>query len=344
MAVQATPMVLEATAPEAPKTPRRTASRFRNGLRSRKLLAGSVLLGVFVLVAVLGPALVTTDPSALSSAVLQPPSSAHWLGTTQTGQDVFAQLVISTRISMLVGFLAAAVATALSVIIGLIAGYVGGLLDEILSVASNVFLVIPALPLVIVLAGYLPNKGSLSVALVISVTGWAWGARVIRVQTLSIRKRDYVEAARASGESFIRILLWEILPNEGAIIAASFLGTVIFAILTQASIAFLGLSDVSSWSWGTMLYWAQSSNALLLGAWWWFIPPGLCIGLVGTSLALMNFGIDELINPRLRTAGIGTKAAARKLLRDSRRDQRLVRAEARVGQTRGGAGGPRRRR
>jgi ABC-type dipeptide/oligopeptide/nickel transport system permease subunit len=314
-------------------------SRLRSALRSGKLMAGVVILAIFVLVAILGPLLVSKDPSELSSATLQPPSGAHWLGTTQTGQDIFAQLVISTRISMLVGFVAAAIATALSVIIGLIGGYVGGILDEVLSVLSNVFLVIPALPLVIVLAGYLPSKGSLSVAVVISITGWAWGARIIRAQTLSIRKRDYVEAARASGESLWRILLWEILPNEGTIIAASFLGTVVFAILTQASIAFLGLSDVSSWSWGTMLYWAESNNALLLGAWWWFVPPGLAIGLVGTGLALMNFGIDELVNPRLRAAGIGTRKAARKLLRDSRREQGIKRAEASAGNPRGSVRG-----
>ncbi len=176
-----------------------------------------------------------TDPSALSSATLQPPSAAHWLGTTQTGQDIFAQLIVSTRISLLVGFVAAAVATVLSIIIGLAGGYAGGVVDELLSVISNVFLVIPALPLVIVLAGYLPNKGSISVAIVISITGWAWGARIIAgAQTLSLRKRDYVEASRACGEGFFRILFWEILPHEGAIIAASFLGTVVFAILTQA--------------------------------------------------------------------------------------------------------------
>jgi peptide/nickel transport system permease protein len=319
-------------------TQRSASSSFRAGLRSGKLVAGLIILGIFVVVAIIGPLVVRTNPSALSSATLQPPSAAHWFGTTQTGQDVFAQLVDSTRISMLVGFVAAAIATALSVIIGLIAGYAGGVLDEVLSVLSNVFLVIPALPLVIVIAGYLPNKGSLSVAVVISLTGWAWGARVIRAQTLSIRKRDYVEAARASGESFIRILIWEILPNEGTIIAASFLGTVVFAILTQASIAFLGLSDVSSWSWGTMLYWAQSNNALLLGAWWWFVPPGLAIGLVGAGLALMNFGIDELVNPRLRVAGIGTKSAARKLQRDSRRERHALRAETAGGRTRGSAG------
>lgn len=305
-----------------------TSARLGLTLRSPKLLTGSIVLAVFVIVAIFGPIVVRTDPSALSQDVLQGPSGAHWLGTTQTGQDVFAQLIYGTRISMLVGVVAGAIATVLSVIIGLIGGYAGGVLDEILSVLSNVFLVIPALPLVIVLAGYLPNKGTLSVAVVISVTGWAWGARIIRAQTLSLRKRDYVEAARAGGEGFFRILFYEILPHEGTIIAASFLGNVVFAILTQAGIAFLGLSDVSSWSWGTMLYWAQANNALLLNAWWWFIPPGLAIGLVGTALALMNFGIDELVNPRLRAAGIATRKSARKVLRDSRREAGMVKLEA----------------
>jgi ABC-type dipeptide/oligopeptide/nickel transport system permease subunit len=326
-----TVQVSQAAAPQlagASDTDAGGRSALRWALHSGKLMTGTVVLAVFVLVAIIGPYLVRTDPSALSSATLQPPSAAHWLGTTQTGQDIFAQLIVSTRISLLVGFVAAAVATVLSIIIGLAGGYAGGVVDELLSVISNVFLVIPALPLVIVLAGYLPNKGSISVAIVISITGWAWGARIIRAQTLSLRKRDYVEAARASGEGFFRILFWEILPHEGAIIAASFLGTVVFAILTQAGIAFLGLSDVSAWSWGTMLYWAQADQALLLGAWWWFVPPGLAIGLVGTALAMMNFGIDELINPRLRVAGIGTKAAARKLMRDSRRERNMLRQEA----------------
>jgi peptide/nickel transport system permease protein len=303
-------------------------SALRSALRSGKLMSGTVILAIFIIVAIIGPYIVNKDPSALSNAVLRPPSGAHWLGTTQTGQDVFAQLMVGTRVSMLIGFVAAGIATVLSVVIGVAGGYAGGVVDELLSVFSNVFLVIPALPLVIVLAGYLPNKGTFTVALVISVTGWAWGARIIRAQTLSLRKRDYVEAARLSGEGFFRILFWEILPHEIAIIAASFLGTVVFAILTEAGIAFLGLSDVTVWSWGTMLYWAQADQALLLGAWWWFVPPGLAIGLVGTALALMNFGIDELINPRLRTAGIGTKAAARKLMRDSRRERIMLRQES----------------
>jgi peptide/nickel transport system permease protein len=293
------------------------ARRWRSVLRSKKTMAGLIIIGFFILIAIIGPWIAPDNPSTTGAAPLAAPSAAHLLGTTQTGQDVFSQLIVGARISMLVGFVAAAIASLLSIVVGLAGGYFGGLIDEVLGVLSNVFLVIPSLPLVIVLAGYLPSRGSLSVAVVISVTGWAWGARVIRAQTLSIRRRDYVEAAKATGESTVRILFVEILPNELAIVAANFLGTVTFAILTQAGLAFLGLSDVSTWSWGTMLYWAQSAQALELGAWWWFVPPGLCIALVGTGLVLVNFGIDEFIDPRLRAGGVQRKARRRLRLRRS---------------------------
>lgn len=274
--------------------------RWRPLYRSKKVLAGLVIVGGFSLIALIGPWIAPYDPSALSGAVLQGPSLRHLLGTTAAGQDILSQLLVGTRVSMVIGVVAAAIATALAVLVGVTAGFVGGLGDDLLSALSNIFLVIPALPLVVVLAGYLPQKGSLSVAIVISVTGWAWGARVLRAQTLSVRHRDYIEAARAIGEPRWRVIVVEVMPNQIAIIASSFLFTFIFAILTQAGLAFLGLTDLGQWSWGTILYWAQNDSALSLGAWWWFVPAGLCIALVGMGLALINFGIDEFINPRLR--------------------------------------------
>jgi peptide/nickel transport system permease protein len=280
-------------------------------LHSWKISTGLAIVGFFILMAIFGPLFAKANPSAMTAGMLSPPSSAHLLGTTQSGQDVFAQLVDGSRPTLIVAFVAASVATVISIAVGLAGGYLGGVSDELLSVLSNIFLVIPALPLVIVLAGYLPNKGDISVMLVIALTGWAWGARVIRAQTLSIRRRDFVEAARAVGESTPRILFWEILPNETAIVTASFLFTVIFAVLTAAGLAFLGLANVSEWSWGTMLYWAQNDSALQTGAWWWFVPPGLCIALLGTGLSLMNFGFDEITNPRLRSTG-RPKAKGRK--------------------------------
>jgi oligopeptide/dipeptide ABC transporter ATP-binding protein len=298
--------------PEAAADPAQGAARlWRRLLRSPLTVTGLVITLAFLVLAVLAPWISPYDPSAVSDTTLAGPSGAHWLGTTQNGQDVLSQMLYGARASMAVGFGAAVLTTALSVLVGVTAGYLGGIGDEVLSLLANVFLVLPSLPLTIILAAYLPHSGSLGIILVITVTSWAWGARVLRAQTLSLRKRDFVEAARATGEPTWRIIVRDILPNQVAVIAASFLSTVTFAILTQASLAFLGLADVTQWSWGTILYWAQTGSALLTGAWWWFVPAGLAIAVVGTALALVNFGIDEFINPRLRQAGIGTKKAQR---------------------------------
>jgi peptide/nickel transport system permease protein len=183
--------------------------------------------------------------------------------------------------------------------------------DEVLSLISNVFLVIPALPLLIVLLGYLQEKGQAATILVLSVLGWPWGARVIRAQTLAIRNRDFIAAARETGEKTWRIIISEIVPNEVSLIAANFVNTVLYAIGASVALAFIGVADLNSWSLGTMLYWAQSQQALQLGAWWWFVPPGLAVALIGTGLVLLNTGIDELGNPRLRDATGASRIAGR---------------------------------
>jgi peptide/nickel transport system permease protein len=291
-----------------------TRRRFRRP-RSAKVITGATLLGCFVFLAIFGSTLSPYDPNAIASAtngVPQPPSAAHLLGTTNIQQDVLSQLLTGTRPIMLVAFLAGAVATVLSILIGVAAGYFGGLVDDLLSVLINVSLVLPALPLLIVLTGFLGTSSSANdplIALIIAVTGWAWGARVLRVQVLSVRSRDFVESARLIGERSWRIIGFEIMPSLIPIIASSFLFTVIYAIGTYASIAYLGLINASHWSWGTMLFWAQNKDAVQSGWWWWFVPPGLAIALLGTALALLNFGIDEFINPRLRAAGLSRKAA-----------------------------------
>ena len=282
------------------------------GLRSPKIVTGLIIVGFFVLLAAFGPLIVHTDPSAVSDDSLRPPSPAHWFGTTQNGQDILAQVVDGARNSMIVGFVAGALSTVLSVLVGVTAGYLGRAWDETLSVVSNVFLVIPTFPLVVIVAAYLPHTGQTGLIIVIALTGWAWGARVLRAQTLSLRKRDFVEAARASGQGSLRIIVSELLPNQTAIIAAAFLGNVVAAILTEAGLAFLGLTDLTQWSWGGILYWAQNGNVLLSGAWWWFVPAGLCIALLGAGLSLVNFGIDEFVNPRLRAAGVNRRRAPRK--------------------------------
>ena len=270
-----------------------------------KAKVGAAILAVFVLVAIIGPTIAPFDPTAATAGQALPlaPNATHLLGTTATGQDVLSQLLVGTRSTVVLGLLTGVIATILSVVIGMSAGFLGGFSDEGLSLLANVFLVLPALPLLVVILGYLPHSGELPTAIVLSALGWPWGARVIRAQTLSLRNRDYVAAARESGEPSWRIIVFEILPNEVGLIAASFVGTVLYAILTSVALAFLGVADLSQWSYGTMLYWAQNGNAVQLNAWWWYAPPGICVALLGMSMVLLNFGLDELGNPRLRAAG-----------------------------------------
>jgi peptide/nickel transport system permease protein len=308
--------------------------------RSPKVIAGLVILGFFAVVALLGRWAApyspnATDPKNWVQHVLVdgtgpgtsfpanyyplpfPPSAAHLLGTTVFAQDALSQVLASTQATLFVGLLAAAIATILSILFGVTAGYVGGGTDEGLSLVANVFLAIPGLPLLIVLADYVPNAGSsiFLVAAIIAITSWAYSARTLRAQTLSLRNRDFVEAARVSGEGRLRIILVEVLPNLIPIVAASFLFTTLSAIGAYVALAFLGLagSPTSSppglWNWGEMLREGFANNAVRSGWWWWWAPPGIMVALLGTGLALLNFGIDEFINPRLRTGGLSRKAA-----------------------------------
>jgi peptide/nickel transport system permease protein len=283
-------------------TVRPSRRRFRF-VSNPKAAIGLTVFGFYLLLAVIGPWIAPYDPSARSSALLQGPSAHHWFGTTHIGQDIFSEVLDGARPVMFIGLVAGLVATALSIIIGVSAGYLGGAPGETLSALSNVFLVIPALPLIIIITSALPNAGDWLIALVIGFTSWAWGARILRAQTLSLRNRDYVQASKASGEKTWRIVLFEILPNLTAVIASGFIGTVIFAVMAEITLAFIGVSGQGDWNWGTILYWAQSQEALAQGAWWWFVPAGLAIAILGTSLAMLNFGIDEFVNPRLRDSG-----------------------------------------
>jgi peptide/nickel transport system permease protein len=293
--------------------------------RSPKIIAGLAILAFFVLMAVIGPFIRPYSPDQIfaNSPVPLPPSGAHWLGTTALQQDVFSQLLVGGGDMLVVSFLAGGIATALSVVIGVTAGYLGGLADDLLSMLANIFLVMPALPLLVILFGFLGKTGSndlFLIGLCISVTGWAWGARVLRAQTLSMRNRDYVDSAKIIGERPHRIIFAEILPNLTPIVASSFLFTVLYAVGTYTALAFLGMVN-PDWNWGGIMYYAQNSNAELSGYWWWFIPPGLAVALLGTSLVLLNFGIDEFINPRLRQAGLSRRAGGRPRARVLRSQQ-----------------------
>ena len=217
---------------------------------------------------------------------------------------MFAQIVYGARISLVVGFLAAIGSTVLQVFFGLTSAYFGGLIDELLSLLINDFLVLPGLPLTIVLASLASNNGAnkneFVIALVLLFTSWSYGARVLRAQTLSLKEREFVTAARASGESSLRIIFAEILPNESALVASTFVGTFVYAVGAEVALEFLGLGNTSQASWGVILYWAQNDAALIVGKWWQFVPAGLCVAILCAGLTFINFGIDELANPRLR--------------------------------------------
>jgi peptide/nickel transport system permease protein len=283
-----------------------SARRPRVIRRSAKLITGLTIVGIFLAVGIVGPFFVHGQ-NDITDAGLQSPSGQQWLGTTNTGQAVLKQLIVCARGSLAIGLLAAALSVVLSVLVGVIGGYLGGRTDEVFSLLSNVVLVIPGLPLVIVITDFVQNRGTLVIAAVIGFTSWAASARVLRAQTLSIRERDFIDAARASGEPAWRVITFEALPNLLPIIFSQFIFGMIAAILTEAGLAFLGLGNTDAATWGSMLYFAQNGQALALDAWWWFVPPGLCIALVGTGLALINFSIDEVVNPRLRAAGIKTR-------------------------------------
>jgi peptide/nickel transport system permease protein len=266
--------------------------------RDRKAMIGATILALFLLVAIVGPWLVG-PPDALVGVPLQPPSGRHWLGTNGQGNDAFTQLVAGTRISLAIGFAVGLVVVLVGALVGVTAAYFGGRVDALLSVLFNVFLVLPGLPLAIVIAAYLPS-GPLTLGLVLVVTGWAWNARVLRAQTLALRQRDFVAAAIVAGESNLRIITREILPNMTSLLVAQVIGSTVYAIGAQVGLEFLGLGDVSTVTWGTNLYWAQNDSALLTGAWWTFVPTGLCVALVGFGLTMLNSGFDEITNPRLQ--------------------------------------------
>jgi peptide/nickel transport system permease protein len=268
--------------------------------KNRKARIGIVILLIFVVASIFGPLLTPYSPKESNFSIMHGPSLQHWLGTTQNGQDVMSQLIYGTRISVIVSFSVGAIATFLAMLIGITAGYVSGWIDEVLSFLTNVFLVLPGLPLLIVLASYAPGKGMALIVVIIGFTGWPWGARVLRSQVVTLRSRDFVTAARLAGDSVGRVIAREIVPNMLSLVMANFLGASTAGLLAAVGLEFLGFGNPNQISWGSMLYWAQNSSALLEGQWAWILAPGLAIALFGMSLVLINFGFDAVSNPRLQ--------------------------------------------
>jgi peptide/nickel transport system permease protein len=269
-------------------------------LANRKALTGAIILGIFLVVAMIPGVLAPYDPHAQIFEQTLGPSRAHLLGTTGNGQDIFSQLIWGTRESLAIAIIAGLMATVLSLLIGVSAAYLGGLSDHVLSLLTDVFLVIPTLPLMIVLAAYAQNGGLAVLIAVIVITGWSYGARQLRSQALSLRNREFLDAARVRGERGWYVIVFEILPTMTSLIVANFLGVALYAVLAAAGLQFIGLGNPSDMSWGTMLFWAQNNGALNAGSPLWAIVPGLCIALVGAAFALLNYAFDEITNPALR--------------------------------------------
>ena len=271
-------------------------------LSNRKALVGVIILAAIVVTAVFAPVLAPYDPNATVGPPGAPPSHAFWLGTTSQGQDILSQLIWGSRETLIIGIVAGLAATMLAVLIGVSAAYLGGVADNLLSSVTDIFLVIPALPLMIVIAAYARGGGMWVLIGVIAITGWSFGARQLRPQARSLRNREFRESARVRGENSAYVIVFEVLPNMVSLIVAIFLGAALYAILAAAGLQFIGLGNPSDLSWGTMLYWGENNEALMTGSPLWIVAPGTCIALLGASVAFINYAVDELANPSLRGA------------------------------------------
>jgi peptide/nickel transport system permease protein len=286
-------------------------------LGSHKARIGFVIVMIFILAAIFAPWIAPGNPQKFMGATNKPPSAQFLLGTNPQGKDVFAQLIWGSRISLAIGFGSALLMTFIATVIGMIAGYYRGFIDDALNFTMNLFLVIPALPLLVLLSAYL-KPGTETIIFALAITGWAYNGRIIRAQTMSLREKDFVAAAVVSGEPDLKVIFVHILPNMVNIIVGGFIGTVIYGIMASTGLAFLGLASTQDVTWGTNLFWAQNGGALMIGAWWAFVPSGLAVALVAFGLALVNYGMDEITNPRLRAETLLKKVTKNILSRNVR--------------------------
>jgi peptide/nickel transport system permease protein len=275
--------------------------------RNRKSRVGMLMVASMVVFGLIAPLITVAHPNEFNLlAAKQAPSWHHLMGTTDQGSDIFSQVALGARHSLLLGFAAALLATGLAATLGVTAAYAGGIVDEVINFFINVFLVIPAIPLLVVISGFSKNRGTSTMVIVLAAVLWAFEARILRGQALSLKNRDFVLAARSSGESTRRIVFAELMPNMISRIAAGFVLVFYIALLVDAGLEFLGLGDMSGTSWGVTLYWAQVNSTVLQGEWWPFFFPGAALAFTVLGLVLLLAGIDEISNPRLRTERAST--------------------------------------
>lgn len=270
-------------------------------LRNNKLKFALGIILIFLFLAIIGPLIAHYDPfDYVNPLGAQAPSSKYWFGTTFFGQDVFSQFVLGLRATFLVGIIGGGIGTLIGMLIGFIAGYRGGIVDEILNVLTNIVLVIPTLAVLLIIAAYLEVRSITTECIFIGLTAWPWAARAIRAQTFSLRTREFVDLAKMSGMKPLKIIFSEIAPNMMSYLVMTFILQFGGAILNAATLDFIGLGPTNAISLGLMMQYAVLWGSLLLGHWWWFIPPGLGITLIVGALYVMNVGLDEVFNPKLR--------------------------------------------
>jgi peptide/nickel transport system permease protein len=278
----------------------RQVEEFWEEYRQSKLaLAGLIVISLWVTMALLAPLIAPYNPFSPSYVILESPTTSHLLGTSEMGNDIFSELIYGARVSLLVGFLAASVSLLIGTSFGLISGYYGGIIDVLLTRLTDIFLVIPVLPLMIILAAVLGASLS-NVILVVGLLGWPSTSRIVRAQTLSIKERPFIENARTIGSSDRHIIFRHVVPNVMTLIFANAVLVVNYAIISEAILSFLGLGDVSQISWGIMLYYAFRSGALSSGAWWYVFPPGFSLVSLVLSFAFVGRALDAIFNPKLR--------------------------------------------
>jgi peptide/nickel transport system permease protein len=279
----------------------------RGVLRDRpSALIGLGVLLAFVVIAIVGPMLTPYGPREKVGVPFQPPSASHPLGLDDAGVDMVTLLMVGARVSLVVGFSAAAIAMAIGTLIGLLAGYYGGKTDTGLMRMTDYFLVIPDVPLMIVIAA-IWGQNLLYIILIIGLLLWTWTARVIRAQVKSTRERVYVRRSIALGAGIRHTIVAHVLPQVAPLIVANAVLMIAIAIFDETALAYLGLGDPTAISWGKLIENASKSAAVSAGAWWAIVPPGVCVALVILACTMMGQALEDALNPRLRTSYLAAR-------------------------------------
>ncbi len=277
----------------------RVSNLWRRYRRSSMGILGFSVLLLFTSVAILAT-LLAPYPSKFGPPTdyLKPPTFSHVFGTNEVGQDVFALVIYGSRTSLIVGFVATIISIIIGTFVGLVAGYYSSYLDIILMRLTDIFLVLPTLVLMIIVASIL-GPSLINVILIIGLLGWPSAARIVRSQVLSVKEKSFIDASKVSGTSSPKIIARHILPSVAPLIFANAALVVSNSIISESVLSFFGLGDPLSISWGTILRDAFISGSMISGAYWYFLPPGIAITLVVVAFTMVGFSLDNVFNPRL---------------------------------------------